>query len=264
MAAIHIEEPRHLQPNSIGIGLSHGFIDSPRHCSQIGRLPTGCVNFIERIGAINMVGTIQALLLIEESFLNLGKQRVKRIEKIAAILILKPSPRTHSGNFRIRKQALYGLRHMTGKGREHRFHAQFPLTRQNQFLQIGLMFQPGVGQSALPFVEIGHAVPGQMAGSCEIVSDFAVVQPKFAPHLIPYRLLPSDGQRHIHSVESHPVDKTFPVFPLPPGHGITKRAVVQKKRLFMRASTLILCSTAGSVSGSSTGSSLYHETEVLQ
>ena len=120
---------------------------------------------------------------------------------------------------------------MTGKGRQDGSHVQGTLAGHNLFLKRFLMLEPGIRKIALPGVEVGHAVPGQMCRSGEIVPDLLFIEPQTGPHLEPYRLLTGDGQRHVDAVERHPVDEMLPFLPLPPGHGIAKGAIVQEETL---------------------------------
>ena len=51
------------------------------------------------------------------------------------------------------------------------------------------------------------------------------------PNFLPNGFLPGDGQRQVHPLQRHPVNQALPVFPLPPGHGVTEGAVIQEETL---------------------------------
>ena len=80
-----------------------------------------------------------------------------------------------------------------------------------------------------------------MGWTSEVAADFLVGEAKLTPYLIPYGFLSGDGQRQVDAVQSHPVDEMLPLFPIPPGHGVAKSAVVQEETLWNPGSFTYFC-----------------------
>ena len=65
----------------------------------------------------------------------------------------------------------------------------------------------------------------------EIGTNLFITHSVRAPNLLPNSLLPRNRKWHSDSVESHPVDKTFPLSPSPPRHCIAESAVIQEETI---------------------------------
>ena len=118
---------------------------------------------------------------------------------------------------------------MSGKGWQYGLHIQFTLTCEYFFLQAYLMFQPFHRQRTVPTIYVSHPMPGQIRRSREVRAYFDVRHSHFRPDFMPHGFLSGNCQRHIYTIKGHPVNKTFPFFPLPPRHRVTIRAVIQEK-----------------------------------
>ena len=188
--------PGHLQPHGFGIGLGERTVNMPGHRSEVFGIPARQLHLVERIGPVNVVGAVQTGLLGEKFALNPGLQR--------------------SGN-------------MPGKSRKHGRHPQRPFAFEDASLQCFLPVDPSLRQRATPAVDIRHTMPREVCGSGKVGADLLVGQAHPSPHTLPHGLLSRNGQRHIHSVERHPVDQTLPLRPTPPRHRVAERAIVQKK-----------------------------------
>ena len=120
---------------------------------------------------------------------------------------------------------------MPAECRQHGLHAECTFTLQNAFLKLKLSVEPFLWQRAVPVVDVAHAVPRQERWSGEIILHVGIGESYFPPHAIPYRFLPGEGKRHVHSVESHPVDEALPLRPLPIDHSVAVGAVVEEESL---------------------------------
>ena len=118
---------------------------------------------------------------------------------------------------------------MSGKSRQHGSHVQFALALQYLLLQRLLTVHPVAGQRSHEGVEVAHAVPAQIGGAGEEGANLFIVEPELLPHVIPSRFLTGDGQRHVDTVERHPVDEVFPLTPSPPRQRIAVGAVVEEE-----------------------------------
>ena len=154
---------------------------------------------------------------------------------MASVFFVETAPLAHGVNLRFRINLLQLSRHMTCKSRKNRSHIKLALASQNLFLQSFLLHQPIFRKRTLPIIHIRHTVPRQLSRAGKISANFFVRQSHLCPYFIPNRLLPRNSQRHSHPVQSHPVDQTFPILPLPIGHCITKRTIVQEE-------TIVACS----------------------
>ena len=141
-------------------------------------------------------------------------------------------------------------RHHARESRQYWVYAQFPLTVQNSLCQFLLSHIPciilnatgtlpcssiqGTRSSTAPTLQVVHAPPCRKGrtgykGLCLLIG-IVVLAPavllngeQLAPHLLQtYNL-----QRHIYSMESHPVYFPLPAVPCPCGHGITEGTIVQ-------------------------------------
>ena len=118
---------------------------------------------------------------------------------------------------------------MSGKSRQHGSHVQFALALQYLLLQRLLTVHPVAGQRSHEGVEVAHAVPAQIGGAGEEGANLFIVEPELLPHVIPSRFLTGDSQRHVDTVERHPVDEVFPLTPSPPRQRIAVGAVVEEE-----------------------------------
>ena len=224
--AFVVKHPRHLQPSGLRVGLTQGVVDVFRHIRQIFRLPLRRVHLIERIHAIDVVGAENGCLLVQKTFLNLGKQRIRRIQKMCRF---EAAPRTQWLDVRLRVHIGKTGRHVARESRQHRCHVQLALACQDPLLQFFLALNPRHRQRAAKAVEVGHAMPWQMRRTGKIATNLLIGQTVLLPHFIPDSLLTGDSQRHGDAVQRHPVDETFPLLPLPPRHRIAERAVVEEE-----------------------------------
>ena len=171
-------------------------------------------------------------LLLEEQTLDAGVQRILAVEEIGAVLFIEASPATQCLDVGIREQFTQCPRDVTRKSGQHGTHIQRAFTFHDALLQGGLILKPLLGQRAAPAIDVGHAVPRQVSGTCEIGAHLLVGHAQFGPHVVPYRFLPRDCQRQVHAIERHPVDEAFPVSPLPERHRVAPGAVVEEKALW--------------------------------
>ena len=74
-------------------------------------------------------------------------------------------------------------------------------------------------------------MPRQVGRPREIGAHLLIAHAQTGPHVVPYGFLPCDGERQVHTIQRHPVDEAFPVLPLPEGHCVAPRAVVQEEAL---------------------------------
>ena len=173
-----------------------------------------------------MIGAIKGGLLFQILALDDGKKAVGRVHEISGF---EAAPTAELLYFGLGKAQGYLPGHMAGKSRQNGCHAQFALAGHDLLLQLFLLVDPSLRQRASKTVEIGHAVPRQVGGTAEIGTYLVVVHAHLTPDLLPYCLLPRQGQGHIYPIEGHPVDEPLPLLPLPPHHGVAIRAVVEKE-----------------------------------
>ncbi len=176
-----------------------------------------------------MVGAVELGLLFEEFFLNDGEEGVHRVEERASRLVGEGLPGRQFGNLGVGIDFFQAFGDVAGKGGKDGTHVELALAGRDFLLQLELTVEPRLREGSLPGIHVGHAVPGQMGGACEVGSHLLVGDAELGPHLIPDGFLAGDSQRQIHAVEGHPVDEVFPIFPLPPGHSVAESAVVEEK-----------------------------------
>ena len=141
-------------------------------------------------------------------------------------------------------------RHHTRESRQYGVYAQFPLAVQDFLCQFLLAHIPcivlhatgtipctsvqGSGSSTAPPLQVVHAPPcrkgrtwheglGLLIGIVVLAPAVLLKGEELAPHLLQtYNL-----QRHVYSMQSHPVYFPLPAVPCPCGHGVTEGAIVQ-------------------------------------
>ena len=230
--ALVVEKPPHLQPLSLLVDGLERLVDVPRHLVEVAGLEAGRRHLVEEVDAIDVVGAEEARLLLQKHLLDFGIERVLAVEEVGAVLVGKAVPLAQVLDVGIGVQCLELARHVACKGGKHGAHAQCALARQYELLQGCLALEPLLGQGSAPAVDVRHAVPGQVDGACEIAAHLLIGHAQTGPHVVPHAFLAGDGQRHVDTVEGHPVDEALPVFPLPEGHRVAEGAVVQKKSLW--------------------------------
>ena len=119
------------------------------------------------------------------------------------------------------------VRQHAAVARQHGVHAQRALALQDSFLQCFLLSIPVVGQRSTPPLEIVHRPPGQKSRPGNEASYLFLGIAQLQEHVAPYHFFASDSQWHVDAVQGHPVDLFLPAVPVPKGHGIGKRAVVE-------------------------------------
>ena len=198
---------------------------------QVVGLPAARDHLVEYVDAVDVVGSVDFHFLLEETLLDFGEEFVFRVEEPGVVFQCEAGPVAHPLDLRIGIDAGQFRRDVPGEGREDGFHVELPFAGHDFLLQGFLSFQPGFGQRPAPAVDVQHPVPGQVGGTGEIAADFFIRKPQLRPDLVPDRFLTGDGQRQVDAVEGHPVDEVLPFLPVPPGHRIAIRAVVQEETL---------------------------------
>ena len=66
VAPVEIEQPGHLEPAGFGIALGDGLVNGARHGGQIFRFPAGRLDFVERVGSVDVVCAVKTGLLFEK------------------------------------------------------------------------------------------------------------------------------------------------------------------------------------------------------
>lgn len=119
-------------------------------------------------------------------------------------------------------------RHKSGKRRSNRLHAQLSHTVDDFVLQFNLRLLPLIGERSIPFVQVAHTVPREICRGSEKVANFFFSKTKFNPHALCDSLGGDRGKRHIHAMESHPVDFAFPACPVPIWGSVAIGAHIEK------------------------------------
>jgi len=64
-------------------------------------------------------------------------------------------------------------------------------------------------------------------------SDFLIRKTMLAPDFLPDIFCSRNRQRHVNSVQRHPVDQTLPIMPLPECQGVAKGTIVKEETAFL-------------------------------
>ena len=168
-------------------------------------------------------------MLLQEFALNFRIQRVFGVEEIGLVILPETVPRIETLDVGFREKFGKLLGHMASEGRKHRAHVQRTLARQNLLLEHHLTIEPLLGQRSAPHINVCHTVPREIHRTCEITAHLLVGHAHAAPHIVPHAFLTSDGKRHIHAIECHPVDHTLPVVPVEKWHSVAKCAVIEEE-----------------------------------
>ena len=231
MLPVVIEEPAHLHPDALRVGLVERRVDmTGQHAQRVGR-PTGWLHLVEAVETIQMVCAEHAALFIEKRLLQLVEARVGRRQEVRTICRPETTPLPDLGYPRLGVQPLVVEGHAAVEGRQHGPHAKLPLTLQYAPLQVGLSVNPRLRQRTLPTVDVEHTVPRKMGRPREEARQMAVGQPFASPNALPHSLGARDGQRHRHAVQCHPINQPLPVGPPPPRHGVAERTIVEEETL---------------------------------
>ena len=118
---------------------------------------------------------------------------------------------------------------MSGKGRQYRLHIQFAFASHNLLLQLGLLVEPCHRQRSVPSVDVCHAVPRQIGRACEVGANLAVRHTQLLPYVVPHGFLSGYGERHVYTVECHPVNHALPFLPVEEGHSVSVGAIVEEE-----------------------------------
>src|SRR5476649_1694812 len=109
-----------------------------------------------------------------------------------------------------------GRRDEAREGGGNRCHLKFALASQNLLLEGGLTVDPALLQRAAMAVNVAHPMPRKKRGTGEIALDLGVRKAVSSPNLLPDSLLAVHGERHVDTVQGHPVDLFLPARPVPP------------------------------------------------
>ena len=123
---------------------------------------------------------------------------------------------------------------MAGEALQHRSHAQLALPGHDPPLQLLVAVDPVLAQRPAPSVEATHPAERQERRPGKELRHLGIAEPVAAPHRLPSGLLPGHRQRHVDSVQGHPVDHPLPARPVPEGHGVAERAVVEPVAIAVR------------------------------
>ena len=101
--------------------------------------------------------------------------------------------------------------------------------REDLLLQLGVTVDPATAAAGRPS---RRCSPSSRTASRparpETARSASSVEPQSPAHRLPDRLLAGDRQRHVDAVQGHPVDHPLPLRPVPPGHRVAERAVVEE------------------------------------
>ena len=120
---------------------------------------------------------------------------------------------------------------MAAECRKNRFHPELTLAFEYAFLKTGLGVDPTLRERSHPAVDVHHPLPGEKGRSRKVSADLFVAHSELAPDLLPYGFLAGDGERPVDAVKGHPVDKSLPVFPVPPHQRIAEGTIVKEETL---------------------------------
>ena len=194
--------------------------------SEVVGLPAGRVHLVEGIHTVDMVRAEKGYLLIHKGLLYFRKEWVGGVEEVGG---LETAPRAQLLDVGLRVHLGEPFGHVPGKGGQHRRHIELALAGDDLLLQLLLPLQPRHRQRTAEAVQVCHTVPRQVRRTGEITANLLVGHPELPPHLVPDGLLSRDGERHIDTVQRHPVDKPLPLRPLPPRHRVAVGAVVMNR-----------------------------------
>ena len=128
----------------------------------------------------------------------------------------------------VQSQLLAGVaRHHAAVARQHRLHAPFLHALQDFLLQSLLLGIPRSGQRTAPALEVVHLPPCQEGRTGNELAHLLLCVTQSKQQVAPDALLAHHGQRQVDTVQCHPVNLLLPAFPVPEGHGVRKRAVVE-------------------------------------
>ena len=99
--------------------------------------------------------------------------------------------------------------------RGYRFHSEFSHPVEYLVLELDLRFVPVVIERAVEAVQVAHPVPWKVCCSREELVDFVRLQTELQPYPFCDGFCCHACQRHVHSMESHPVDFLRPSVPVP-------------------------------------------------
>ena len=168
------QEPAHLKPARIRIGGRQGSIEVPSHGGKGLRIPRGCIHFVERIQAIEVIRAVQGGLLFDKGLLDPGVERILRGKEPAAVGIAESAPVGDLGDGGFRMVLLKESRHAAAERRQDGRHRQLPLAREDAALKFLLGVYPLLGQRTAEGIDVAHPVPGQVGRSGEMGADLFV------------------------------------------------------------------------------------------
>ena len=229
LVALIVEEPAHLQPFRFLVDGFQRLIHMAREAADVATIVTWSLHFVEKVDAIDVVGAKEASLLLQEFALDFRIQWVFGVEEIGLVILPEAVPRVETLDVGFRKKFGELLGHMAGESRKHRAHVQRTLARQNLLLEHHLTIEPLLGQRSAPHINVCHAVPREIHRTCEITAHLLIGHAHATPHIVPHAFLTSDGKRHIHAIECHPVDHTLPVVPIEKRHSVAECAVIEEE-----------------------------------
>ena len=101
-------------------------------------------------------------------------------------------------------------------------------------LEFYLGLVPVIAERAVETVQITHSVPWKMGGSCKEMVYFVRFQAEFQPHSLGDGFCCHACERHVHSMESHPVDFFRPSVPVPIWSRVAECADIQEVTQLIR------------------------------
>ena len=110
-------------------------------------------------------------------------------------------------------------------------HIELSLPFKDLLLKFRLRIYPSLWKRTIKMVDIVHSMPRKMCRTSEISKNLLISHTMLFPNLLPYSLYSGISQRHIHSIESHPVNESFPISPLPPYHSIAESTVIKEESI---------------------------------
>ena len=116
------------------------------------------------------------------------------------------------------------LRDLSSKGREDGGHAQPSHPLEDPVLELHLQLVPAGSQTSSKASDVAHPEPGQEGGTREVLLEVLLAQAQLAPHSAPDGLQAVEGEGKVDPIESHPVNVSLPVRPLPPHVAVARRA----------------------------------------
>ena len=106
-------------------------------------------------------------------------------------------------------------------------HVELLHTSQYLLLQLLLTSIPRKRQRSTPPFKVVHLPPSQESRTSNKLAHLFLCIAQLQQHVAPHALLANDGQGEIHTMKRHPVDLLLPALPVPEGHRVRERAIIE-------------------------------------